>query len=154
MSSAEGQVQHLGYQATFPLLLNVAGEPPYFMALKDAAGLVKQYAMVNITRYQNVAIGDTVEECERAYLELIGAEEMTANEIEEAFQVTGRIQSLTQIVLDCNSHYYVILEGNLRIFDIPVAQFPQIIRYSEGNSITLRYLDRGEVQTVVEIPES
>lgn len=154
MSSAEGQVQHLGYQATFPLLLNVAGEPTYFMALKDAAGLVKQYAMVNITRYQNVAIGDTVEECERAYLELIGAEEMTANEMEEAFQVTGRIQSLTQIVLDGNSHYYVILEGNLRIFDIPVAQFPQIIRYSEGNSITLRYLDRGEVQTVVEIPES
>ena len=154
MSSAEGQVQHLGYQATFPLLLNVAGEPTYFMALKDAAGLVKQYAMVNITRYQNVAIGDTVEECERAYLELIGAEEMTANEIEEAFQVTGRIQSLTQIVLDGNSHYYVILEGNLRIFDIPVAQFPQIIRYSEGNSITLRYLDRGEGQTVVEIPES
>ena len=154
MSSAEGQVQHLGYQATFPLLLNVAGEPTYFMALKDAAGLVKQYAMVNITRYQNVAIGDTVEECERAYLELIGAEEMTANEMEEAFQVTGRIQSLTQIVLDGNSHYYVILEGNLRIFDIPVAQFPQIIRYNEGNSITLRYLDRGEVQTVVEIPES
>ena len=74
--------------------------------------------------------------------------------MEEAFQGTGRIQSLTQIVLDGNSHYYVILEGNLRIVDIPVAQFPQIIRYSEGNSITLRYLDRGEVQTVVEIPES
>ena len=57
MESAEGQVQNLGYQATFPLLLNVAGEPTYFMALKDDAGLVKKYAMVNIQRYQNVAIG-------------------------------------------------------------------------------------------------
>ena len=42
MDSAEGQVQNLGYEATFPLLLNVADEPTYFMALKDNAGLVKK----------------------------------------------------------------------------------------------------------------
>ena len=148
---AEGQVQHLGYQATFPLLLNVAGEPTYFMALKDAAGLVKQYAMVNITRYQNVAIGDTVEECERAYLELIGAEETTEEEIAESLEASGTIQTVTQVVLDGNSHYYVILEGNERIFDVPVAQFPQIIRYNAGDSIRMRYLDRGDLKTVVEI---
>lgn len=29
------------------------------MALKDGAGLVKKYAMVNIQKYQNVAIGDS-----------------------------------------------------------------------------------------------
>lgn len=29
MSSAEGQVQHLGYNATFPILLNIANEPTY-----------------------------------------------------------------------------------------------------------------------------
>ncbi len=52
MSSAEGQVQNLGYVATFPLLLNIADEPTYFMALKDASGLVKKYAMVNVQKYQ------------------------------------------------------------------------------------------------------
>ena len=57
MGSAEGQVQNLGYKATFPLLLNIANEPTYFIALKDEAGLVKKYAMVNIQKYQNVAIG-------------------------------------------------------------------------------------------------
>ncbi|MEG0720186.1 MAG: CvpA family protein, partial [Lachnospiraceae bacterium] len=36
MSSAEGQVQNLKYKATFPLLLNMSGEPTYFIALKDA----------------------------------------------------------------------------------------------------------------------
>ena len=41
MGSAEGQVQNLGYKATFPLLLNIANEPTYFIALKDEAGLVK-----------------------------------------------------------------------------------------------------------------
>ena len=42
MGSAEGQVQNLGYQATFPILLNISNEPTYFMALKDSAGLVKK----------------------------------------------------------------------------------------------------------------
>ena len=52
MASAEGQVQNLKYRATFPLLLNIADEPTYFMALKDTAGLVKMYAMVNVQQYQ------------------------------------------------------------------------------------------------------
>ena len=56
MSSAEGKVQHLGYKATFPLLINVGGQPTYFMALKDSSGLVKSYAMLNIEKYQTVAI--------------------------------------------------------------------------------------------------
>ena len=68
MESAEGQVQNLKYTAAFPLLLNISNEPTYFMALKDGAGLVKKYAMVNIQKYQNVAIGDTVSECEKAYV--------------------------------------------------------------------------------------
>ena len=57
MTSAEGKVQNLGYKATFPLLLNIDAEPTYFMALKDASGLVKKYAMVNVHNYQIVATG-------------------------------------------------------------------------------------------------
>ena len=58
--SAQGVVQDLGYVATFPLLLNIAGEPTYFIPLKDATNLVKTYAMVNVlamtqnTTYKNV----------------------------------------------------------------------------------------------------
>ena len=63
MASAEGQVQNLKYEAAFPLLLNISDQPTYFMALKDGAGLVKKYAMVNV-KYQTVAIGDSVAECE------------------------------------------------------------------------------------------
>ena len=77
MSSAEGQVQNLGYRASFPLLLNISGEPTYFMALKDGAGLVKKYAMVNVQKYQWVAIGDTVQECEKAYVKLLATNGIT-----------------------------------------------------------------------------
>lgn len=65
MDSARGQVQQMNYTATFPLLLNIADQPTYFMALKDAAGLVKMYAMVNVSQYQIVATGSDVAECGR-----------------------------------------------------------------------------------------
>ena len=52
MESAKGQVQHLGYSATFPLLLNISDRPTYFVSLKDAAGLVKMYAFVDVRQYQ------------------------------------------------------------------------------------------------------
>lgn len=51
MDSAQGQVQQMKYTATFPLLLNISDQPTYFMALKDAAELVKMYAMVNVSQY-------------------------------------------------------------------------------------------------------
>lgn len=65
MVSAEGKVQSFGYKASFPILLNISNEPTYLMTLKDEAGLVKKYAMLNIKRYQNIAIGDTMPECEK-----------------------------------------------------------------------------------------
>ena len=64
-ASAEGVVQDLGYTATFPILLNIANEPTYFIPLKDAANLVKSYAMVNVARYDIVATGSSVTQCEQ-----------------------------------------------------------------------------------------
>ena len=62
MASAEGVVQHLNYVSTFPLLLNISNQPTYFMALKDSAGLVKMYAMVNVEQYQIVATATSLAE--------------------------------------------------------------------------------------------
>lgn len=106
MSSAEGQVQNLGYQAAFPLLLNVSGEPTYFLALKDGAGLVKKYAMVNIQRYQIVAIGDTVAECEKAYVELLKTNHITSTDTASSKKGSGII---AKIVEGCSRWKYQIL---------------------------------------------
>ena len=42
MSSAEGQVQNLGYKATFPLLLNISGEPDIFCGAEGRCGAGKE----------------------------------------------------------------------------------------------------------------
>lgn len=71
MSSAEGQVQHLGYTAAFPSLINIDGSPTYIMVLKDNAGLVKMYAMVNVQKYNIVATGSTQKEALAEYRRLL-----------------------------------------------------------------------------------
>ncbi len=148
MNSAQGQVQHLGYVSTFPLLLNVADEPTYFMALKDSAGLVKKYAMVNIKKYQNVAIGDTVAECEKAYISLLKANGISAGTTAAGEKQTGIIETVAPVVLEGNSHYYVVLTGKDMIFDVAVSDFPEIVTYKEGDQITLEYLEDEKLYTV------
>lgn len=139
MSSAEGRVQNLGYKATFPLILNVGGEPTYFMALKDDAGLVKNYAMLNIEKYQTVAIGETVAECERNYIKMMADNGITKEPEKEEKEITGKIEKIVPTVVGGNSHYYIVLEGNKTIFDINVADNPQIIMYEAGDEISMKY---------------
>ena len=78
--SAMGVVQDLGYMATFPLLLNIADQPTYFIPLKDQANLVKSYAMVNVARYDIVATADTVTACEQEYIRLLSDRGVTETE--------------------------------------------------------------------------
>ena len=143
MSSAEGQVQNLGYRATFPLLLNIADEPTYFMALKDAAGLVKKYAMVNVQKYQWVAIGDTVQECEGNYTQLLSTNGIVSEKAETYQEVSGRITAMAPIVLDGSTHYYICLEGQEDIFDVDMSdgRLISIIRYQVGDMIKLKYAE-------------
>lgn len=153
MSSAEGQVQNLKYQATFPLLLNISGEPTYFIALKDDAGLVKKYAMVNVQKYQIVAIGDTVSSCEAAYTDLMyeNGIKAVAEDTREIREVTAKISRIVQGVIDGNSHYFVMLEGSDDIFDISIAEYISIIGYDVGDTVTIEYKAGEETNTVLSL---
>ena len=151
MGSAEGQVQNLGYKATFPILLNISNEPTYFMALKDSAGLVKKYAMVNIQKYQNVAIGDTVSACQDAYIKLLNTSGITAGNTGDSKKMTGTIRRIAQSVLDGNSHFYLVLNDHEEIFAVPVQDFLQVVTLQEGDKVTVEYLEGTPVCTVLNI---
>ncbi len=119
MDSAEGQVQNLRYNATFPLLLNIAEQPTYFMALKDASELVKMYAMVNVNQYQIVATGATVADCEANYRQMLLKNNLISNdqsEIDvtpdaELDQTRGVIAEIRSAVIEGTSVYYLRFEG-------------------------------------------
>ena len=153
MSSAEGQVQNLGYRASFPLLLNIADEPTYFMALKDDAGLVKKYAMVNVQKYQWVAIGDTIEECEKDYKELLSTNGIVSQSQGERLEISGAIELIAPVVIDGSTHYYIGITGSDELFDVDISDegLYGIVRYKEGDRISLVYTENYGLNPVQEI---
>ena len=153
MSSAEGQVQNLKYTATFPLLLNISDEPTYFIALKDDSGLVKKYAMVNVQKYQIVAIGDSVSQCEENYLELLfsnGVKEVE-KDTREVKTITGKITKIAQGVIEGTSHYYLMLENSEDIFDASVVDFIDVVRCEPGQEVTIEYKEDKKANLVMSL---
>lgn len=153
MSSAEGQVQNLGYSATFPLLLNISGEPTYFMALKDDAGLVKMYGMVNIQKYQWVATGNTIQECEKAYSKLLKNNGIASTLEKKSKTISGRITNFIPVNIEGNTHIYFALEGEEEVFDVDLTNTDllDIVKYQQGDMIEILYTDDDYPAKVVKI---
>jgi len=81
MAAAEGEVQEKRYTASFPSLINVSGEATYIMVLKDDAGIVKLYALVNVEQYTVVATGETQTAAKAAYIEKLRQEGIVGDAI-------------------------------------------------------------------------
>ena len=150
MRSAQGQVQHLGYEATFPLLLNINAQPTYFMALKDKAGLVKMYAMLDIQRYQNVAVGATLQECQANYKELlrINGVDVPDETKPATAETSGKVERITQVVVNGNTHFYLILEDDKNVYDCALPNLLDVLRLEVGDSVTLTYREIGSLRVV------
>ena len=80
MESAKGQVQQMNYDSTFPLLINLNNKPTYLLSLKDKAGLVKMYALVDVADYQKVVVTDSSEGIEKAIKNYLGNSVIGTNE--------------------------------------------------------------------------
>ena len=143
MNSAEGVVQHLNYSATFPLLLNISNQPTYFMALKDYAGLVKMYAMVNVQQYQIVATGASVEECQSNYYKLLRQNKLDTGEAPilpaDEDTVTGIVTALRSAVIDGTTMYYVTLDADNTVYCISAGEVEKAILLNVGDRITITY---------------
>ncbi len=152
-NSAEGQVQNLRYTATFPLLINVANQPTYFMALKDGSGLPKKFAMIDIQRYQNVAVGDTVADTQTAYEALLATNGVLSNETDltDVEEKTGTITAMAQAVIDGNSHFYVVVDDENEMYDFPLPGLLNILKYKVGDQVTFTYLNTGGINQVYSI---
>lgn len=151
MSSAEGEVQEKGYEATFPILLNVGGHPTYFVSLKDQEGLVKQYAFVSLENYSLVGIGDTVGAAQRSYL-LRLSENGKENESDPAAMqvVSGTLSALESAVQEGSTHYYFTIEGNDRLFIAPLSLSSELVMSEVGDAVQVRYVESEDMTIVID----
>lgn len=144
MASARGMVQDQGYQATFPLLLNISGEPTYFMALKDANNLVKMYAMVNVAQYQVAAAQPTVAATEQEYIRLLGEKGITTPQDLPQTEAHGVVAEIRSAVMDGTSYYFLRLEGESVYYSVSAAQNPVVVLLNVGDAVTIEHAPGGD----------
>ena len=151
MSSAEGQVQEKNYSATFPLLLNVADRPTYFLSLKDAAGLVKMYAFVDVEQYQVVGTGNSVTEARENYIKRLTNENITdiSPDKNQWMSLTGAIEEIHATVIDGNTIYYFRLVGSKAVFTAPITMWEQLPFLKAGDTVTVYYAEQSGTPVVV-----
>ena len=137
--SAQGVVQDLGYVATFPLLLNISGEPTYFIPLKDQANLVKLYAMVNVAQYQIVATGDTVSQCEQAYKQMLSESGLIQQEQLPQTEVTGRVEEIRTMVVEGTTYFCIRLVDQDVFYAISAASYPEIVTLDPGDRVKIEH---------------
>lgn len=149
MSSAEGQVQQMGYKSTFPLLINLNGKPTYLVSLKDAAGLVKMYGFVDVADYQKVTVTDAKEGITNASINYLNNYN---SEIEESLLTTKEItvKDITNAVKNNTSYYYIKDEEDKKyMVNINVSDNLPFIKPQDR--ITISYLKEKEITEIIKL---
>ena len=150
-TSAEGAVQQYSYSATFPLLLNISGEPTYFMALKDSSELVKMYAMVNVKQSTIVGTGYNLTECTENYaaelkrngvnvdidVDEMGAKDDPTATAPETEEISGKITEIRSVVTGGETYSYLKLDAGSTFYKVPVALAEKVVILNVGDSVTV-----------------
>lgn len=133
----------MSYVSTFPILLNISGEPTYFMSLKDNAGLVKTYAMVNMKQYQIVATGTTLQTCETAYIQQLVQNKIISGDAGAAVtasgSASGKVAEIRSAVLDGNTYYFIRLENDAVFYAVSASSCREAVTLSVGDEIEITY---------------
>lgn len=145
MGAAEGEVQEKRYTASFPALVNIAGEPSYIMVLKDDNGLVKLYALVNVEQYNIVATGETQAEAITAYTRLLSQAGIDTSDSTSARSETVTVSDIR----------YLSVSGGTRVYITAVAASGEELVYRmefSEKAEPLLLVGAGDRLTVASIP--
>ena len=141
--SAQGRVQDLGYQASFPIILNIDSQPTYFMTLKDDIGLIKQYAFVSVTNYSTVGTGESVSDALRDYESKLVSDGVTtiSNLSGETETLEGVILRIASEYSDGRTIYKFLLESPQDIlFTAQASVSPELALTQPGDRVSVSYL--------------
>ena len=141
-SSAQGKVQHLGYYASFPLIINIDGKPTFFMTLKDKEGLIKQYAFVSVSNYSTVGVGETISSTLVDYRKAMSgsggfSDVASSNKLEE---INGSVLRIASEISSGETVYKIILQENQKlIFIVPTSVSEEVALTEAGDAVHMKY---------------
>ena len=141
-SSAEGKVQQFGYRASFPMIINLDGQPTYFMTLKDNAGLIKQYAFVSVSNSTNVGTGETIDSALRNFRQVRGNAGVNITTGQTISKEEGTVLRIASETIDNTVTYKLILEEKQDyIFTVSYDLSNELALTQPGDKVALEYMD-------------
>lgn len=167
--SAQGKVSDKGWKAAFPILLNVDGEPTYFMALKDDANIVKSYAMVNVQQYNVVAIpaaeNDDLASAVSEYIkglkalspsviididfDVSGNKPSQDTEDESGLdKIAGTVSDIRTTVVNGNTYFYIELDNSGVYYYVAADVADMVVLFNVGDTITVTVDKASEGQLI------
>lgn len=142
MAAAEGEVQEKGYKASFPSLINVAGVPTYIMVLKDDGGLVKMYAMVNVSQYNMVATATSQSEVFSNYKKMLAKSGKGENIERDLKTIDIELRDIRFINTDDGTMVYLVSEDG-KIFKQAFAENEHLVGLKTGDKLRIEYESSG-----------
>ncbi len=165
--SAKGKVQDMGWDASFPILLNIDGEATYFTALKDSSNIVKSYAMVNVEQYNVVAIpanqNTDLRSCLEAYIRGMSQlsppvvidfafdsdnynapDDGEEPEDSEFSTVSGTVTDIRSAVIGGTTYYYIELDNSGLYYYVAASVTNKVMLLNVGDTITVTTADKAE----------
>lgn len=127
MESAEGSLQQMRFESTFPLLISLNERPYYISSLKDDSGLVRSYALIDAQDYQRVITSETVD---GLITQLNGGStadsDDSGEDLDEIVEVdddnltliSGQVENISQAVVSGNTIYYFMIDGSIFKADV------------------------------------
>lgn len=144
--SAEGKVQEKGYVATHPRPYNINGVWSYVMALKDKEGLIKAVAIVSVSNYEVVGVGDDIRSAIRNFKSAMNS---SGNVIAtttkgESYSTKNTVKRISTDVRNGNTYYYILIKGNEnKIFVATSSVSEELPLTIAGDSVSVEFDDAG-----------
>ncbi|CAM4125414.1 hypothetical protein AT575_06335 [Streptococcus penaeicida] len=114
MRSAEGEVQEKGYQATAPVLVKLNEKAFYLVSLKDDAGLIKSYALVDAEDYQQVSVNNDIEALIAQFTDRdTSGLSSQADSGQKVEKVSGQVEQVASQMISGNTVYYIFSQGKV-----------------------------------------
>ncbi|MCR0328787.1 hypothetical protein MKA58_15420 [[Clostridium] innocuum] len=154
MKSAQSEVKNYGYQSTFPLLINIKGNPVYLMSLKDN-GLIKMYATVSAVDYQKVATVYTDEGLDALFKKTLnllgsGSEDTISKDSLKTADIT--VAGVEKVNVDGNTMYYIQSEkGDIYKIGFTTKYENQLVFLKNGTKLKISYIDAEGIKTIKEL---
>ena len=179
--AAKGLAQAEGYSPTFPLLLNIGGEPTYFLSLKDNNQTVQQFSMVNVAQVDEIKVrGTSVSACLDNYLAALKAANVKVDSSVENINVpeetdpaeatdepaaapttdtpsvggsavTGVVTEIRSVVIGGNTVYYLRLEGDSAFYAVSAAESEQAVILNKGDAIRAEASGSGSIKQMTKL---